>query len=272
LCAAVAIGAIFGMFTGFFILSILSSLSYFKDSTDAIFVPVIGSAIGSVLCVGIIQFLSTHEKLHKWILLGLGVTASIDTVMQWFFNGTLLKMLPFKPKLSSYFKRLVICGLLAGLVLLSRRTKFCDKEHYRREVESVVGEWLYAITSVLAVLSKQKEEQTQNKTNNEKNEKTLIEVVASVTKLQETFEHNDTNNLQIFVKELVQTLESAGYKIETRTVISESEDLIWNETPEQTELYNTFGTLRKGDPFEIIETPIIKDGKVIERGLVRKKK
>ncbi len=259
LCVIAAIGAVLGFLFGGWLARVVLQIPV---ESGLMF----GAPIGAALGVLGVMFLANNETLRNRILLGLGIAGGIDVALQ-IFKGFI--PWPTGGKVS-FLKRLVLYAVLAVAVFLSRREKVCDREHYRKEVESIVDEWLHSALAVIAVLTfKVQSLETSPFIPHAEDTETLTEIVSIAKKLKQA----PSEDVSIVIDELAQELATHGFEIETESptgMSSVEQTLIWDDS--LSEQYKPFGILHAGDSVRVVKEPVIRDGVIEEKGVVKKTK
>lgn len=262
ICAIAAVGAVIGMVLGGWI------VKSFPDNVPVELGYILGAPVVSAAALGFVLLIAANEKIRNRILLGLGIVGGIDTALQ-IFKGFL--PWPILGGAVAFAKRLLLYGVIGFIFFVSRRSNVCDHDHYRSEVEGIIEQWLRSAMAVIAVLTFKVESLEENPFHPKQGDtRSLVDIAGIVVKLKQAA----PSDVPIVIDELAQRLTTRGFQISDFSATDEQQaaqhhTLIWEEW--MCERYQTVGIIRPGDTVKIEEEPIIRDGAVEQKGMVRKK-
>ena len=244
---AAALGAVGGML----LLTPLTRL--LLDSRDAGFF--FGAPLGALLLVLAALLLPKSKGLQRILMALLGFASLRETVnflgggmifsRAWFLLGK---------RRSSLTRLLLYPALLALLLLLGRKRLRFDRRIYEERIRESLEAWISAaIPSVLPVLFDFSPPPGAER----KNDLPLLaEKVLSLGELPE-------EDLPAGAAELARTVRNMGFEREKG-----EKTLVWSD--EMAERYSPFGAVESGDRVRVEREPLLQDGVVLARGLVRK--
>ena len=225
---------------------------------------IVGAPIGAFLMIWLSMYVANNPAVRKLLLASLGIVAFADTAGQIVKNFV---PLPFvKKSRFAFLGRLAGYAVAAWIIWLLKPKPSFDGRHYRQEVETIAEQWLRSAVSVIAILmyrSQQADAAGSNKNDKtEKNMATLAEITANILRQPE-------NDRDILLWELVQAFKNFGYEMPDTEAQDEKETIFqWQDS--NNERYETFGFIEAGDRVRVEKPPVIQDGNVIKKGLVKK--
>ena len=244
---AAALGAVAGM-------AVLTPLTrILLDSRDAgLF---FGAPLGALLLVLAALLLPKSKGLQRTLMALLGFASLRETVN--FLGGGMIfsrAWLLLGKRRSSLTRLLLYPALLALLLLLGRKRLRFDRRIYEERIRESLGAWISAaIPSVLPVFF----DSSPSLAAERKSDLPLLaEKVLSLGELPE-------EDLPAGVAELALSVRNMGFEREKGV-----KSLIWSEG--MADRYTPFGAVEPGDRVTVEREPLLQDGVVLARGLVRK--
>ena len=259
LCVNAALGAGIGFFLG----GLLGRLITIPAESGMI----VGAPLGAFLMIWLSMFAANNPNVRRWLLSVIGVGAAVDTALQ---VTKEMVPLPFGKSRFGFLGRLLGYGVVAWAVWLLKPKPSYDPVHYRQEVETIAEQWLRASISVVTVLMYRSRRGNTVSPEAEQVEKELNKTTKNITRLAEITAKiircpaDDRDDL---FSELVQMFKNLGFEIPDAMTEIESV-FIWEES--SGEHFNLFGNVEPGDRVRIEKHPVIQNGTIVKKGLVRK--
>ena len=257
ICVIAAVGAVLGMVLGGWV------VKNFLDNVPVELGYILGAPAVSALALGFVLLVATNETVRNRILFGLGIVGGIDIALQ-IFKGFL--PWPILGGKLAFAKRLLLYGMIGFILFVSRRENICDHNHYRSEVEGIVEQWLHSAMAIIAVLTFKVESLEDNPFHPKQGDsQSLVDIAGIAQNLKQAA----PDDLPIYTNMLIQKLQTRGFLVTDESQTESVSSLIWEES--MREQYQTAGIIREGDTIKIEKEPILRNGIVEQKGLVRKK-
>ena len=211
---------------------------------------------------------ANNPMVRRWLLTVIGIGAAVDTALQ-----VTKEMIPLpfgKSRFRFLLGRLLGYGVVAWAVWLLKPKPSYDPAHYRQEVETIAEQWLRASISVVAVLMYRSRLGNTVSPETAQVEKELNKTTKSITRLAEItakITRCPVDDRDDLFSELVQMFKNFGFEIPDAVTEDESV-FIWEES--SGEHFNLFGNAEPGDRVRIEKHPVIQNGTIVKKGLVRK--
>ncbi|MDR2455646.1 MAG: hypothetical protein LBE49_03495, partial [Deltaproteobacteria bacterium] len=213
-----------------------------------------GAALGAAAFILLALWLGLNEKVRRVALALIGGAAVLDTASQ----AALGPLAPIAGG-GSYFKRLALyLGAGASLLLIKAKPSL-ERTKTRENAVLAILSWLEEAVSLAAVLVR-KVAAPIGPAEKEESEELLAKIVPSVRTLLADPALRDSSALA----ELSRRLLNSGYEVSPKE--SAPTALFWDDGLR--ERYDTFGLVRSGQKVVVEEEPVIKDDRVIRKGLV----
>ena len=260
LCVNAALGAGCGFFLG----GMLARLVTIPAESGMI----VGAPLGAFLLIWLSLFVVNNPKIRRWLLAIIGAGAAVDTALQ---VAKEMIPLPFGKSRFGFLRRLLGYVVFAWVIWLLKPKPSYAPTHYRQEVETIVEQWLRTSVSVIVVLmyrvrqgndalSSETAQMKKEMDRVTKNMVGLAEVTAKINRRP----RDGRDNLFF---ELVQMFKNLGFEIPDAATENES-DFIWEET--SGERFEMFGVVKLGDQVCVEEHPVMQNGTIVKKGLVRR--
>ena len=228
---------------------------------------VVGAPLGAaVLILGVCKA-ANNPRIQQW-LVGILSVAAIVEVWTLVTRGNILGGIWRKlGARGSGFKRVFLFVTIAFFLSLANKQTSFDREEHQRLVRRVVDQWLEAAIVVLFSLCTV----TLNKSEGEENAETTLYKLA--TRIQ-AIHRASAQSLPVVVDELLQEARNLGFEGLNDPVTrlgpesKERRSEVWRE--ELKERYETFGHIEVGDSVLIEDEPVVFQGVVGKKGMVRK--
>ncbi len=248
----VALAAALGAVAGLMILGPLARL--LLDMRDA------GLLIGAPLGAGLVVLGLWRVSESKWLqafLVGTLAAATAAEVWAMVTPAGWFRWLwdRLGGRYSGLGRILLYLGLIGLLLLVRRRTRY-DRAGYERVVRAAVEQWLAAASVTLAVLLPSDEHPPADPAARERLLSELLEKVQELPAVP-------PESLPVAIGDLIQGLRNRGLSAETPAAT-----FAWAEAMAQT--YDTFGLVEPGDAVRVERPPVVLDGSVRRKGLVRR--
>jgi hypothetical protein len=251
IAAAGALGAMLGYILGGWLFKFRDGAS----ETGTYF----GSMAGAALAVAASLFLAQNDKFRKRLILAVGGLSLMDALSNIFLTG----LGPLKPggnSIWSFLKRQMrYAAIILVLAFIKGKAAF-DRDRCLEEAGTALDNYLSLALSVLSVLMYPPKE-IESPAPQE--DKLLLELVPLAQKLLSRPGAQD----DFLVSEIGQRLENAGFLAQPPAKAGQA--FIWDEETMK-ELYDTFGYIESGRQVIAEEETVMRDGKVVKKGLVVK--
>lgn len=246
-----ALAAALGALGGMAVLTPLTRLLI--DSRDAgLF---FGAPLGALLLVLASLLLPRSKGLQRALMALLGFASLRETVN--FLGGGMIFSRGWAllgRRRSSLTRLLLYPALFALLLLLGRKRVVFDRRRYEERIGDSLRKWVAgAIPSALLAVIEPSPEGGRSKIGE------LPLLAGRILELEELPEED----LSAGVAELALSVRNMGFQRENGV-----KSLTWSE--EMAERYAPFGAVEAGDPVTVEREPLLQDGLVLEKGLVRK--
>jgi hypothetical protein len=210
-----------------------------------------GAALGSAAFILLALWLGLNEKVRRAALALIGGAAVFDTASQ-------AALAPIAGG-GSYFKRLALyLGAGAALLLIKARPSL-ERAKTRENALLAISSWLDSAVSLSAVLVR-KALAPAGPALKDESEELLAKIVPAVRALLADPALAESPALA----ELSRRLLNCGYEVSPKE--SAPAPLLWEDGLR--ERYDTFGLARAGQKVVVEEEPVVKDGRVVRKGLV----
>lgn len=252
-----ALGAGMGVFLG----SILLRPLFLATGIDPVTGLFFSSLLGAVLFTFFLAQLTTSPTLRKGLLLLTGM-GTIGELLAFSVNPfSFLSRLP-----TQRWKRYSLYLLLPFIYLISSPREEVIREHIRPQVEQVLFLWTFSCRNILQL-------ELESFNSKEEREGRELEIQALLPALYGLY-HSPREELETNALALFQTLRSFGYAELTEDgAFKKDQDrhappLIWSKDLHTK--YNCFGYIQEGDRVIIEKPVVVKDDRVLMKGLVRR--
>lgn len=237
-----SIGTSIGCIIGGLFANFIEGLFHFSSS----FVSFIGCILGSFIFTYILGKIATNKNLKQRILFFLGISALTEIGIRRFFK--------VKQSEKKFLKKVAMFFVVIFAILFMKSETTFNKTKYSEVLSANINEWLNYVLLISQILMK------LNSNNVHSSEDKVISfVVSELSKL------SDVSNKEDYEREvsyILTYLKSMGIGI-----VNENAK-VWNTNLE--EFYEKYGLIEEGDELIIEKDPVVKDGIVIKKGLVRK--
>lgn len=247
----IGIAALIGAISGMMILAPLTRI--LLDMKDVgIFV---GAPAGAFLLVVAVWHSARSKWLRRFLIAAFGV-AAIGEVWGMLSGGGILKRLWTKigGRRSALKRILLYLAVIFVLVIAKPRPRF-DRQEHERLVRFAIEQWLDAAILTLGVVMGATQEEKAANANAEASLAALAQKVLELRRVP-------PDNLPALTEELIQFLKNVGFQVEDRKVFR------WQA--EHRDQYEVFGHVEPGDQVMIELEPVVLQGDVRRKGLVRK--
>jgi hypothetical protein len=218
----------------------------------------VGSALGAGLGALVAMFLSQNERCRRWLMAAVGGLAFLDALSA-IVGGALLPGFLSSGRGSLAKRLLFYLGAMLVLALVKGGKGF-DRERLRRDVEERAGDYLRDSLPLLAVLMFRVGGEGQGPAlGTQPGEALAADVAALVRRLRGRGWAGDDPVMD----ELARRLARDGYDTEPRAGVRRR--LAWEDGLGN--LYETFGLIGKDQMVVIEEEPVLREGKVVQKGL-----
>jgi hypothetical protein len=226
--------------------------------------------MGAWAAVLLVFEVSKRPFVQRFLQATLGIAAITD--LWWNFRGpgawkgiwdTIRGNTRFSGKLATLQRILTYIALILLLKLGTRKTTY-QRESYKKQVESVVQQWLACATAILAALNADDVQDVKPPMDVERLAARIGGRIIAVY-------HATPATVSAAVQELVEAARNEGLEIPEPPVCDEGkpvETFPWDGKLD--EKYERFGHIQDGDQVHAERPPVIVGGKVLERGVVRK--
>lgn len=252
--ARVALAAVVGALAG---MCVFGPIGRFLLGNET-FGLLLGATVGS----GIVAYATHQAAKSSWfkatLTLALGSAAVFEVWQVAHDLGPPMVKLVWRglrEKKSALKRICILVALLLVLFLAKRRVSF-DVDAYRKSVKLAIDHWLRVASGVLAGGVAQLAAQTECR-------RPLIPAALADT-LQRFLEATEAE-FSVLKKELSTKLNNEGVTFGDYRLGQQS---TWSETLE--EYFSTYGHIEYGDPVIIESRPVLIDGTIEQKGLVRK--
>jgi ubiquitin len=217
------------------------------------------SAAGALIGAWLAVRLSRSERARRRLLTAVGGLAFLDALAS-ILKGTLLPVLPGLGP-GSFFRRLLFyLGAITVLVLVKSDRAF-DPEGYLQEAGTRVDDYLTDALPLLAVLMYRLKESSGAGL---EGQGLGVPLAGDLAHLVKRLRARPEMEKEPLFNQLVRRLETAGFETGPPDGVGPRR-LEWDES--LSDRYEPFGLIEKGRTVIIEEEPVIRDGKVIRRGL-----
>ena len=264
LLSRIALAALVGAVAGLMLLTPLTRL--LLGSRDIGFF--VGPPIGAFFLVLAAGFASKSKWLRRVLLLGLGV-ATVAEVWGILSEGTLWGTI--RRKLGgrgSALKRILLYIAIACVLLVTKRRSSYDQDEYEKQVRLTIQSWLDGAWMLLVGLVGEWLGSREAATSADS-------VINKIGLRLHALHGSSPENLPFAVDELIHEARALGFGGLDRPAAFLSEGpererkvMIWQE--ELGEKFDRFGLVDVGDEVTVEREPVLFEGEVREKGLVRK--
>ncbi|HEY4260700.1 MAG TPA: hypothetical protein VGM98_11095 [Schlesneria sp.] len=248
---AAMLGAVLGMLIG------APVGIYFLNMRDTgLFV---GASVGAFFVPWALDRASRNVGLSRFLIASLSFATAVEV---W----TYLSVNPLAAiwqKLSGRksIQRIVIYVALIALLIFTRRRVTYERSVLEASARQTIDDWLHDALVVLAVLFQVRDGQLPV-------EKRITELGKRIMELHMA----PADQLAGLAEEVVDAARDAGFEgLDGRTGSHQAGDsdlLVWADS--MSGRYNTFGHIEAGDKVRVEQKPVVRDGEVFDKGLVRK--
>lgn len=270
-----AVGALFGFI--FF-----GTLTYW-GMNNAGMGQLLGTIIGASSAVALGMVAARHEEIRRWLIIAVGTAATMDFIVQ------MLKRQILPPWLAknSFWKRAAFYVLAIFCLLLVKRQKTYDAEAYKKVVGNTADLWIRSMFPIIAVLMQRPKEPGEGK-GGSGGEDLLSDLTREFQAIHQYQSQASGKELEYAIAGMTQEFEMQGVVFpdtlpsgtspsETDSVEQPSESsipkihrvgdiFIWSHSFGDS--YKVFGLAKEGQKVVVQETPVIRDGEVVKKGLV----
>lgn len=217
----------------------------------------VGAPVGAFLLVLAAWHSARSMWLRRFLVAAFGV-AAIGEVWGILSGGGILRRLwaQLGGRRSALKRILLYVSVIFVLVIAKPRPKF-DRQQHQPIVRSAIDQWLDAALPALGLLLEPTKEKTSA---NADAEATLSDVVQQVGEMRSF----PAENLPAAVEELRQFLKYKGFEFEEQS----QKMFLWQT--ERRDEYEVFGHVEPGNRVIIEREPVVFQGAVRKKGLVRK--
>ena len=217
----------------------------------------VGPPVGAFLLVLAVWHSARSDWLRRLLIAAFAV-AAIGEVWAIFTGGGILGRLWSQlGGRGSAFKRILLyVAMIFVLVIAKCRPKF-DRQEHERLIHSAIDQWLDTAVLALGMLLEPTKEKTSANADAEAN---LWDLAQKAMELRSF----PPDNLPAATKELFQELKNQGFEAGTES----PKTFCWQA--EHRERYEVFGHVEQGDQVIIERGPVVFQGTVRKKGLVRK--
>ena len=214
-----------------------------------------GGIIGAFLFVFLLGAVAKNPKLRKSLLMLFGLAS--------FSSFTLLGVIKSLRGKKNLFKRLGIFLAAIFVILFMKSEDKFNKSLYSEYLDDLIDLWLRHISLVYELTAKM----LGNDGFDESNNQVISFLVEELDKIGRLENKKDVSRELAFAGQYLKSLgiEESGNKDE-----KEKKDLLWKDS--YLEFYERYGSIEEGEPFFVESEAIIKNGIVLKKGLVRKKR
>lgn len=164
-------------------------------------------------------------------------------------------------------RRRFLTRILPWLFVRPQALRPAVRSAHNKAVRAIIEQWVEWAVSMLAVLCLHRAGPPESRTDRDK-------ALRRIGKLVYALHQATTQSLPVVVHELIQEAKNSGFEglegqpafLEERR--AEEETMVWKQ--ELQTRYETFGHIAEGDDVTIERPAVVFDGKIVQRGLVRK--
>lgn len=242
---AAAVGSILGMM-------VLTPLThYLLDMREAgLFV---GPPAGAFVMVLATWYSARSKAIRNWLKAVLGVGAVFE-IWQVASGGSLFSRIFNRHKGKFFIKRLFLYVVVFFVIHISKRRMVMDRQEHERIVTEIIEQWLAGTVTLMGCLV-----ESQGSLPKKDEQELLKHISRKIMELKRV----PSENLDAAVEGLFQELKNMGFEIS-----KPCDHFVWDN---QSHLrYDVFGHVEPGDKVVIENNPVIVQGSVLQKGLVRK--
>lgn len=219
-----------------------------------------GSVIGAAAAAALALWLSFNERARRAALLILGGVAALDTASR----AALGPLAPIAGG-GSFFKRLVFYAGAGAALIFIKAKPVLARGRAKENVSVAVANWLETVTVLAAVLRRKVGAPVGLSADNDDGE-----LLVRIVPLVRTMLANPVLAESPALDELARRLANHGFDLasEPAALLSAAQPavLVWEAGLSAS--YDTFGLIRAGQRVVVEEQPVIKDGRVVRKGMV----
>ena len=253
----------------FFIACLLISMFSLTLLSDNLYLTVYSIIVplGCGLSVWFVWGCSNSKTMRRLVMTFLGLSAFFEVVCLVNSVKSLFSIFRSRNRGFLFFLRLPLYLIVVFILKNTVKKPNLDSEEYRELVKTVLNIWIIAIIQAAGLIVL--DENSDNK-DDELNKINIDRLLEYIYKLY----YSDIDNLPVVTSEIVSYLKTQGFEgfakpplfISDSSVVQQS--FIWNSEFEKK--YETVGLIEEGDKVLVESVPIIKDGEIITKGVVRK--
>ncbi len=234
----------------------------------------LGSMIGAGGTVLLMWYCSENKKVRRYLTAALGVASAAEVAI--LFGklsgiGAIWSALTANLRGAGFFsaiKRVAVYVSIVFLLRFSVRQPVFNRVEYEKNLRVCFGLWLdHALTFLrqLGQLQRKMPAQTSDK---------LVKIPRSLGLYLHKLHRSSPEDLPAAASEMIAAARTLGFEgldgdpafISGKS--EEPEQFVWEKS--LAEKFNTLGIIEEGDPVFVASPPVVQDGKVIEKGSVRK--
>ena len=259
LCANAALGAVGGFFLG----GMLARLVTIPAESGMI----VGAPLGAFLLIWLSLFVANNPKVRRWLLTIVGIGTAVDATLQ---VAKELIPLPFGKSRFGFLRRFLGYVVFAwGIWLLKPKPSY-NSAHYRQEIETIAEQWLRTSVSVVTVLmyrARQENTTSPEVVQVKKEMDRISKKMADLAEITAKINRSSINDRDDLFSELVQMLKNLGFEIPDAATENKL-IFVWEETAGAR--FEMFGAIELGDQVRVEKHPVMQNGTIVKKGLVRK--
>ncbi len=252
LAAVAAIGAIGGFMGG-------AGLARWVMGIPAESGMMFGATFGAFGLTAAAIGVANNPTIRKWALATVATAAAADTGIQ------LLKKIVLPDWLGrdkGYWKRMLLYAGVGVVLVLIKRSEVYNRDHYRKEIEATVEQWIRSTLPMIALLMFRANDAANNPFIPQKVDQDLVQSLLPMAKRVKNSKGDDR---EFAADELVQEFEAAGYVLGGEPLPSV---FAWDAA--MSDKYETFGFIPEGKKVTVEIEPVFRDGNIEKKGRVRK--
>jgi len=246
----IAFAAAAGAIAGMMILTPLSRLLLDMQDVGTF----VGAPLGAFL-VAMASYYSARSKKIRIFLLGVLGAGTIFEMWQIISRGGIFRRI-WNPlgRRRSAIKRIFMFIAVMAIIYVSKAHPKIDRQQHEKVIRAVIEQWLAAAVLLIGSLGSAKNEPPQTRDK---------EILSRISRKIIELTHVPYQNLGAGVEELFQEMKNLGFEIPENP-----EQFVWSNDSHTR--YKTFGHVELGDEVVVENEPVIVNGSVLQKGLVRK--
>ena len=225
----------------------------------------VGAPLGALVVTWALDQASRSAWLSRTLIATLGVATAVEV---WaYLSVNPLAAIWQKLSGRKSLQRIVVYLLLIALLVFTRRRATYERAILEQSVRQTIDNWLHGALVVLVVLIERRDGQADGA---HRTDKGITELGKRIMELHAA----SADKLPGLAQEVIDAARDAGFEgldgLNASRHTTDEGVLTWVDS--MRERYGTFGHIEAGDMVRVEQEPVVRDGEVLEKGLVRKQR